>query len=277
MSISNWQVAFLWVAVAMYAASTVLFVASNVFRLHARWANLAVSLATFGLGPHGLSIILRWVEVGHGPYISFYEVASSDTWLAVALYVVSAHRYPALRPSGMVILPISFLLIGAAVFAPREGRELLPVLRSYWLVLHVTFAKLAYGPYLIGLGAAVLYLRKRNREVPAGGARWRDDPAVLDELSYRFVAFGFFMHVLMIIAGAIWAKQAWGSYWSWDPIETWSLVSWLCFAVVLHLRAVHGWQGSRAAYSTVGAVAVVIFAFFAVPFLGGSHQILLGF
>lgn len=272
------QVALLWVAVALYAVSTVLFVAAAVFRREGRWPRWAFVLAAIGLLPHAAAIVLRWVEVQHGPYVTFYEVASSDTWVAVALFVFAAWRYQRIRMAGMIVLPVSFLLIGAAVLAPREGRELIPVLRSYWLVLHVTFAKLAYGPYLIGLGMAVLYMLNRRKPLAAANSSRRlADPAVLDELSYRFVAFGFLMHAVMIIAGAIWANQAWGSYWSWDPIETWSLVSWLCFAVVLHLRVVHSWSGTRAAFSTVGAVVVVIFAFFAVPFLGGSHQILLAF
>ncbi|HEX9015990.1 MAG TPA: cytochrome c biogenesis protein CcsA, partial [Chloroflexota bacterium] len=175
--------ALLWAAVALYAASTVLFVATAVFHLRERWTDRAFVLATVGLAPHGISILLRWIEVGHGPYISFYEVASSDTWVAVSLYCFVAWRYSRLRLAGMAVLPVSFLLIGAAVFAPREGRELLPVLRSYWLVLHVTFAKLAYGPYLLGLGAAVLYLRGGTGSALSGRAQRLNDPAVLDELS----------------------------------------------------------------------------------------------
>lgn len=265
----------LWLAVGLYSAGTVLLVATAVFRLRARWQTGALALATLGLLPHAGAIALRWIEVQHGPYIAFYEVATSDSWVAVALYVLVAWRFPRMRPAGAAILPISFLLIGAAVMSPREGRELLPTLRSYWLVLHVVFAKLAYGPYLLGLGAAILYLFARRRQGAVAGRL--NDPAVLDDLSYRFVGFGFLMHMVMVITGAIWAKQAWGSYWSWDPIETWSLVSWLGFAVVLHLRIVHNWRGRRAAWGTIGGVALVVVAFFAIPFLGGSHQTLLAF
>ncbi len=276
MDIENGQVALLWLAVALYAAGTVLLVARAVFELDARWQSRALVVGALGLLPHTGAIVLRWIEVQHGPYISFYEVASSDSWVAVALFALVAWRFPRMRPAGMVVLPVSFLLIGAAVLSPREGRELLPVLRSYWLVLHVVFAKLAYGPYLLGLGAAVLYLfaRRRGEGVEKGRL---NDPAMLDELSYRFIAFGFLMHIVMVIAGAIWAKQAWGSYWSWDPIETWSLVSWLAFGIVLHLRVVHNWREVRAAWGTIAGVALVAFAFFAIPFLGGSHQALLAF
>lgn len=278
MDLVTGQVILLWVAVALYATSTVLFVAAAIFQRNGRWIGSALGLAAGGLLPHGLGILLRWAEVQHGPYVSFYEVASSDTWVAVGLFAVVAWRNPRLRLAGMAVMPVSFLLIGAAVLAPREGRELIPILRSYWLVLHVTFAKLAYGPYLLGLGAAVAYLWSTRKGMPARSFKGPlGDPALLDELSYRFVAFGFLMHAVMVFAGAIWANQAWGSYWSWDPIETWSLVSWLCFAVVLHLRLIHNWRETRAALSTVGAVVVVIFAFFAIPFFGGSHQILLGF
>ena len=278
MDIVTAQVVLLWTAVAAYAVSAVLFTAAAVFRRDGRWLRGSLGLAAVGLLPHAIAILLRWIEVGHGPYVSFYEVASSDSWVAVALFVLVAWREPRLRLAGMAVLPVSFLLIGAAVMAPRQGRELLPILRSYWLVLHVAFAKLAYGPYLLGLGASVLYLwAKRHGGPPTALSHRLKDATVLDDLSYRLVAFGFLMHVSMIVAGAIWAREAWGSYWSWDPIESWSLISWLCFAVVLHLRTVHNWRGTRAALSTVGAVVVVIFAFFAVPFLGGSHQLLLGF
>lgn len=272
------QVVLLWVAVALYAVSAVLLSIELVFHRDWRWLGWAVPLATVALVPHGVAILVRWVEVQHGPYVTFYEVTASQTWIATALYAGAAWRYPRLRLTGAVVLPICFLFLGAAVFSPKEGRELLPVLRSFWLVLHVLFAKLAYGPYLLGLGAAVLYLLgKRNVASVESLSRRLGDPALLDELVYRLVAFGFLMHAVMIVAGAIWAKQAWGSYWSWDAIETWSLVSWLAFGVLLHLRVVHGWQGNRAALATIGAVILVVFAFIGVPFLGGSHAPIVAF
>ncbi len=279
MEILSDQITYLWIGVTLYALAGVFCALSLTFSRLERLLGTAVVVGAVGLIPHSVAILMRWVEVGHGPYITFYEVASSDTWIAVAIFVIIAWRYPKLRGAGIVVFPVSFLLLGAAVLSPNEPRQLLPVLRSWWLVLHVLFAKLAYGPYLVSLDLSVLYILKTKGWIRSEAINRRlPSPAVLDELSYRFITFGFMMHAVMIVAGAIWADQAWGSYWNWDPIETWALISWIVYAVVLHLRLVHGWRGHRAIGSVIGATFVVAFAFLAVPFFyGGSHLPLLTF
>lgn len=273
------EITYLWIGVTMYAVAGVLITLSLVF---ARLGNLlgkGVAIGILGLIPHAVAIAIRWVQVGHGPYVGFYEVASSEAWVGVAIFALVAWRYPRLRGAGVLLFPATFLLVGGAVLSPSEPKELIPALRSWWLVLHVIFAKLAYGPYLLALDLSVLYWLKVKGFIKADVINRRlPEPAVLDEIAYRLIGFGFLMHGVMNVAGAIWANQAWGSYWSWDPIETWSLISWIVFAIVLHLRLVHGWRGGRAVGSVIVAGIVTVFAFFAVPYIyGGSHLPLISF
>ncbi|MDI3281061.1 MAG: cytochrome c biogenesis protein CcsA, partial [Bacillota bacterium] len=274
-----------WAAVGLYAASAVAFLWGMAFRREAglRWG---VRLAAAGLVPHTAALALRWVAAGHGPYLRRYEVWSSNAWLGLALFLLVQHRRPSLRAAGAAVLPVSLLLIGGAVVSSPEIHQLPATFKTYWLLVHILFAKLAYGSCLVGTGLAVLYLWRRRAELRAGAgtgaaafgvgaesvaAQGRAGatasagapaagllshlpaPEVLDELSYRFLGFGFLNIGIMIAAGAIWANDAWGSYWSWDPVETWSLISWLLYGLYLHLRRTYGWRGEPAAWLALGA------------------------
>ena len=266
MLILKWQIAFLWLAVAAYALSGVAFVISAAFR-RGRWVRPAVLLTWLGLLPHSAALALRWLQAGHGPYMYRYEVYSSDAWVAVFLFLIIQRWRPALRVLGLLVMPASFLLIGMAVLASPEVRPLPATFKTYWLIVHIFFAKLAYGSALIGTALAVLYLLKRRRET-AGRADgfYERLPSLetLDELSYAFLGFSFVMIGTMILAGSIWAKNAWGRYWGWDAVETWSLVSWLVYGLYLHLRRTYGWKGEGAAYAAVAAMATLLFALFGV-------------
>lgn len=281
------QVILLWITVAFYAASSVV-VAWQLVRGPWRLADSSASqgvrsdrpgwgvwLALVGLIPHTAAILLRWLESGHGPYMRVYEVYSSDVWIVVLLYLLVQWRRPRLRFMGAVIMPTCFLLIGMAVMASPEIRPLPPFYGTYWLIVHILFAKLSYGFLLIGTALAVFYLIKnrvesrmeKSEEIegkPRGFLAGLPDLPSLQEQSYQFIAFGFIMLAIMIAAGAIWANKAWGRYWSWDPVETWSLMTWLLYGIYLHLVRTYGWTGRRAAWFTLAAVVVMIFALFGV-------------
>ncbi len=272
----RWEMVLLWAAVALYAASAASYVASLFFSWD-RWTGWATRLAELALAPHTLSLLLRWLEAGHGPYLRRYEVYSSDVWVGVVMFLLAQRWRPSLRGLGAVVMPASFLLIGMAVMSSPEIRTMPPSFRTYWLVIHILFAKLAYGANLIATGCAVLYLMKRRRterDLPVRGLLAKvPDLAPLDELSYAFSGFGFLMIGIMILAGSIWAKNAWGSYWNWDAVETWALISWFVYGIYLHLRRTHGWKGSRAAWMNIAALGFLLFALFGVGlFFDSAHS-----
>lgn len=265
------EIVLMWVTVTAYAAAAVLFTVGLTFRLpRVRAAGWWVAAA--GLAPHTAAIAIRWVRVGHGPGLGFYEVVSSLAWMSVVVSGLLVRRYRSLSPVGAVIMPIAFLMMGAAVLAPPSGLDITAKLASWWLTVHVTFAKLAYGALVTSFALSVLYLLREGR----AAGRWREVldkmPAqdVVDELAFKFMAVGFIFLGIMIATGAIWANEAWGRYWAWDPMETWSLVSWIVYAVVMHLRLTMGWRGTRFAWASVAALPVVVFSLVGVPIVFNS-------
>jgi cytochrome c-type biogenesis protein CcsB len=272
------EIIVMWAAVTLYALAAVLDAIGLVFRKEAS-LKVAIWVATGGLAVHATGILIRWSRTHHGPYLGFYEVASSFAWIAVLAFVLLVWRYPKLRPMGIVIMPLAFLGLAGAMFTPKSELAITARLASYWLFVHVALAKLAYGSFITAFTVSVAHLLKDRRETqaersssppPSGFLASLPDTDVLDELSFRFVSVGFIFLSMMIIAGAIWANQAWGRYWGWDPIETWSLITWLVYAGYLHLRLTMGWHGRRAAWYAVLAVFVMLFALIGVPLVYNS-------
>jgi cytochrome c-type biogenesis protein CcsB len=258
-------------AIACYAGSAVAFAARLLTARPAlpAWARAAAAL---GLALHAGAIALRWVETGHGPYINTYEVLSSDAWIIVLGFLVFQLRYRWLANLGFLVMPIAFLLLGAGLMGSDEVKRLPPTLQSSWLVVHIFFAKLTVAAIAVASALAIVFLLKER-----GGERgWlARTPAadVLDDYGYRLVAFGFIMLSCMIIAGAIWANASWGSYWSWDPTETWSLVVWLVYGLYLHGRVTFRWRVRISAWFIVGSFAFSLVAFFVLPyFVKGLHS-----
>jgi cytochrome c-type biogenesis protein CcsB len=257
-----------WAAVGLYSAASVCFVwgAASGGERGLRWGLVP---ALLGLFPHGAAILLRWAEAGHGPYISRVEVLSSNAWVALAMFLGAAAWRPRLRAAGFVVVPAALLLTAWGLMTDPAVRTLPPSLRSPWLVFHVVFAKLAAGGVLLAVATAALYLMKEARPSRPLCARL---PTLgeLDEHGRRFAFFGFVFWSVMIAAGAIWANESWGRYWSWDPIEVWSLATWLALGAYLHLRRFRGLEGRRAAWFLGACFAFSMATVFFVPFLAGS-------
>ncbi|HJV39957.1 MAG TPA: cytochrome c biogenesis protein CcsA, partial [Geothrix sp.] len=213
-----------WTAVGVYALAAILFAHALLWDHPARvrWAR---GLAALGLLPHGAALVIRWIETGHGPYMLKYEVLSSNAWIAILMLLIVLWRRPRWAGLALVVLPASILMVGLGLLTSPEVRNLPPTLRSVWLVFHIFFTKLAVGAFLLAFAAAILLLKKLKGAQSRFLERF---PAaeVLDASMIRFVGFGFVFWSTTIIAGAIWAHQSWGRYWGWDPIETWSLVTW---------------------------------------------------
>jgi ABC-type transport system involved in cytochrome c biogenesis permease subunit len=193
------------------------------------------------------SLVARAVQTGHGPFANQYEFSVAFGWGMVAAYVWFEHKYH-VRTLALLVLPIAAALL---LYAMTVG----------------AFAIVAYGAFSVGCAAGALYLVQ-----PEGGRRGLPRPELLDEISYRSVVIGFPLLTMVIILGAVWAEVAWGTYWSWDPKETASLVTWLVYGAYLHARVARGWRGRRAAWLIMVGFAAVLFTFFGNLFFGGLHS-----
>ncbi len=259
----GWEVVLHWTAVGLFIAATALLANAVIFERprRVRWA---LATAAAGLLPQGAALVVRWIATGHGPYMLRYEVLSSDAWVAVALFLAFAAARPRWAALGIVVLPVGTLMIAMGLFSNPAIRDLPPTLRSMWLVFHISLAKLAAGAFLLSLASAALLLVD-----PDGQRPWRarlPPPGALDGYTVRFVGFGFLFWTCAVAAGAIWAHQSWGRYWGWDPIETWSLVTWLVYGTFLHARRFFRLAPRATAWASIAAFAIFVSTALLLPF-----------
>ena len=242
----------------------------------------ATYLTAIGLVANTAAILLRMYISGHPPLSNGYEFILTFVWGIVAVYLFAEVRYK-LKALGAFVTPISFLLLMFIIMSmgPEEriAQAVPPALKSQWLTFHVVTAMFAYGAFAVSFGLGVMYLLKLSKG--EDGKKSSSQGIIsrfpeldkLDELAYKVVGFAFPLLTLCIITGAIWANYAWGTYWSWDPKETWSLITWIIYAGYLHARLMYGWKGKRAAWLAVFGFAAVLFTFFGVNyFLSGLHS-----
>jgi cytochrome c-type biogenesis protein CcsB len=260
------EVVFMWIALTFYVAATALFVFGVIFTKE-RWTRVGVIASALGLVPQTIALAVRWARLGHGPYIGYYELANALTYCTVALFVFAAWRNRRLTDTGMGIMPVAVLLLGAAMFASKADLPITAGLASYWLFVHVAFANLAFAAFAASFGFAIIYVIRERSDGGPWSVRLAKLPPqeVVDDLTSRFVLAGFLLWGIMIATGAIWANESWGRYWTWDPIETWSLVVWLIYAVYLHLRFTLRWRGTRLAYFAIAAMPVALFCLVGIP------------
>ena len=213
------------------------------------------------------SLAFRWEASGHGPFSNMWEFSVAFAWGALALYLYFELRYR-LRTLALLVLPVALGLLVYATTVPSDIRPLVPALQNNLLLtVHVAVAIIAYGAFALAFGAAVLFLIQRKDSI-----RWLPRSTVLDEMGYKAVMVGFPMMALVIILGALWADIAWGTYWTWDPKETASLVTWLIYGAYLHARVIRGWRGDRSAFLLVLGFGATLFTYFGNLFFGGLHS-----
>ena len=260
------EIVLMWTAVTIYTASTILFVFGAVFKSE-KVQTIGLWVALAGLVPQSIAIGIRWAAVGHGPYLGFYEVISSYALASVVALGVISWMRPRLKVFGVILMPVAVLMLGGAMLAPKSPLAISAKLASWWLTIHVTFAKLSYMSFIAAFVLALLFLWRERIGEPKENSMLARLPsqAVVDDLSFRFIGVGFIFLTIMIVSGAIWANESWGRYWGWDPIETWSLISWIVYAGYLHVRLTLGWQGRRASWFAVIALPVMLFTLIGVP------------
>lgn len=222
---------------------------------------------------HTFAIGLRWFEshqmgIGHAPLSNLYESLIFFAWTMALALIIARLRF---RTDLLVLLglPLVFLTMASTFLLDNTIKPLIPALQSNWLVAHVITCFLGYAGFAVSFVAALLLLC----------ARWSDSlrghlprVQILDEIVYRSVLVGFPLLTVGIITGAAWADYAWGAYWSWDPKETWSLITWLVYSAFLHARLARGWSGRRSALLSVLGFAAVLFTYFGVNYLPGLHS-----
>ena len=230
-------------------------------------AVLKTTFSTLGFVFLTMVIIARWIETGHGPFSNMYEFAVAFAWGTVLMGFFFQRRYK----TGAFLnigLFIALLLLIFATVKHAQPEPLVPALQqSVLLSVHVASAVVAYGTLTIGFGAAVLFLIQQKRKstlLPAAD--------VLETVSYQSVIIGFPFLTALIILGALWADIAWGRYWSWDPKETASLVTWLVYAAYLHARLMRGWRGTKAAMLLIVGFAAILLTFFGNFIFTGMHS-----
>ena len=239
----------------------------------ARKAAFAILGSAFSL--HTVIILLRWIKAGHIPLVNMHETLSFFAWSISAFFMIFQWK-ERVKSLGAFVVPIAtFAMIGAAFYSKKIA-PLPPALQSWWLPLHATICLIAYGVFALAFAIAVMYIiQERQIKKKQLGPFFRRLPSLqtLDKLGQLSLKIGFPLLTLGIITGALWADSAWGSYWSWDPKETWSLITWLLYAALLHQRLAVGWRGRRAAYMTIIAFGVLLFTFIGVNFvLPGLHS-----
>ncbi len=226
------------------------------------------------------AIGVRWAEsykmgIGRIPVTNLYESLVFFAWSVNLFYLVVEWKYKS-RTFGAFVMPIAFGTMLFALTNESSIQPLVPALQSYWLHAHVITCFVGYAAFAVSAGVAVMFLMKAKREerkVTGGVVGRFPSTKILDDLVYKAIVWGFPFLTAGIITGAAWANYAWGTYWSWDPKETWSLIVWLVYAAFLHARVTRGWHGRRAAILSIIGFLATIFCYLGVNLvLSGLHS-----
>jgi cytochrome c-type biogenesis protein CcsB len=263
------------------------------------WGRMGTITALAGLFLHTAALILRWIAsyqmgIGRVPLSNLYESLIFFAWSIMTLYLVIEWRTKN-RSLGTFVVPVAFLCMAYASLSPNISNRiqpLIPALQSNWLAVHVITCFLGYAAFTVAFASGLMALLKgmeRRQSIqnldtankkkaappptmPGRFIRLIPEAGFLDELIYQSAALGFVFLAIGIITGSVWAHYAWGSYWSWDPKETWSLITWLIYAVMLHARYVRGWRGKRMAVMAVIGFVSVLITYLGVNYLPGLHS-----
>ena len=275
------QSAIMWMS-ALYVLAT----AAYFFALAARseFTGKVATAITWSATTMGLvGLMVRWREsylishdVGHIPVSNLYEVFILFSIITALLYLFYEGRYRTRALGGFVLLVISaavgFLLWYTFDRGAHEIQPLVPALKSYWMKIHVPANFIGYGAFALAAMVGIAYLI-RDRQERRGVDSVLPALELLDDVMYKSIALGFAFFTVATILGALWAAEAWGGYWSWDPKETWALIVWLNYAAWLHMRLTKGWRGTPMAWWAIVGLFVTLFAFLGVNmFLSGLHS-----
>jgi len=260
----------LWPAMFGYAATFIMYLVVTIFGKE-KIENKAWGLFITSFIFQSLSIAWRWYISGRIPVMVSFEHYQLGSWFIALATVLGGTFYRKMRivSMGSVIVILVMLAVGMNTYAEMD--PLRPPFRSNWIFIHIGFAWFAWGCFVVATVLAFAFLFKTpGRETGRLLSRF-PSREIMDELMMKMILFGFICQGLMIVAGAIWAHQLWGRYWGWDPVETWSLVCWLVYGLVLHMRLMMGWKGAKMAVMVILSLSTAIIYFWGIGFIPESH------
>jgi len=241
-----------FIAMVLYAVS--------LFSENKAFPSLARFFIICGILGLSLYIGMRWHIAGRPPFSNMFESLVTFSW-AIALVSIFIDLKYGIKSIAALVALMSLLALGYASLLDKEITPLLPALKSNWLTIHVLTCFIGYAALTVAFVSSLILLFKCKEDKN------------LDTIGYKTIAFGFLFLTLGIISGAVWANSAWGTYWSWDPKETWSLITWFIYAIYLHIRLRKGWKGRKAAWLSVIGFLAMLFTYFGVNYLlSGLHS-----
>ncbi len=265
---------FFQIAIFIYFVSTIGFF-MQVITLRKDVERIATIFLGAGFGLHTISLLMRWLAGGHPPFVNLYDSLSFLAWAIVGLFLLFQWQSK-LKSFGAFVVPLAMVIMTGSSLQSKAIVPLPPALRSIWLPIHAIICLCADAIFALAACGAVMFLiQERQIKNKRLGAIFQRLPSLeaLDSMNRRCLTWGFPLLTLGIVTGSIWAEEAWGSYWSWDPKETWSLITWFIYAALLHQRLTVGWRGRKAAIMTLVGFAVLIFTFLGVSLLlSGAHS-----
>ncbi|NMG77621.1 cytochrome c biogenesis protein CcsA [Aromatoleum diolicum] len=253
-----------WASVLAYSVATATAIIGVVFRRD--WPRLILALLIAGWVVHTMAFGARWMRIGHLPVINTFEMLSANVWGLVAAVWIGYILLPRVRAFAAFVLPVVTMLMGWMILIPMDESSLPPTYRTIWLYIHIAFLKIFLGAAFVALGIGLITIFRALNLGTAALQRLPGDKE-LDATAYRCMALALIFDTLGIVAGAIWAQDAWGRYWSWDPLEVWSLVTWLAIGLTLHVRASFRTPPLTNAALIAGTFVVAFFTFFGIPFV----------
>ncbi len=286
---------FFTFSLVFYFVTALLYLGHWVFKK--KWlGQTATAMSFVALLSTTMILITRAGESGHAPFSNLWESMMLFVWATNAGYLIMEYKHK-FKILGVAVMTFEFLAMLSAFALPYKFKSAEPLnpalqskwhwmtdllarwdLQSYaigWLDFHVFATFVGYAGFAIAFGLSIIYIFKERQETGQSKSRLMEafpDARIIDELSYRAIAWGFPFLTIGIISGAVWADYAWGTYWSWDPKETWSLITWFVYAAYLHARVTRGWRGRKAAWISIAGFLAVIFLYWGVSFiLPGLH------
>ena len=256
--------ALFFAALILYFIATVLELGGMVFKKE-KITRIAWWIFVAGAVLNTVYLVVRGVMAGRLPLSNQFEFSTAFAWGVAVILIVLQLKSKAewMRAAAM---PVAFLILSYAALQPREITELMPALKSAWFGLHIGSAVFSYAAFVLAGCGGLRWLLQEKKASQAALVQ-------LDYLCYRLVALGFLLLTIVILSGAIWAEQAWSAFWTWDPKETWALITWILYAIYLHLRLRKKLSGKVMAWYVVIAVPVVLFTFVGVnTLLPGLHS-----
>ena len=272
------QSAIMWMT-ALYPLSLVIYWV-YLFSRQEFYGNLATKITWIATMMGFVGLLVRWyesylisIDVGHIPVSNLYEVFVLFCLITSLLYLHYEEKLEIKKMGAFVLIiitaAVAFILWYTFEKGANEIQPLVPALQSYWMKIHVPANFIGYGAFAMAAMISVAYLLKDKGIM----GNYLPELNVLDELTYKVISIGFIFFTIATILGAVWAAEAWGGYWSWDPKETWALIVWLNYAAWLHLRLIKGLRGTVLAWWSLVGLAVTTFAFLGVNlFLSGLHS-----